>query len=523
MSDMTRKIATIAALFVLFCIPAAVVAHAQTYNVVSNFNPAYGENPLGPLVQGIDGNLYGVTETGGKTNSICPGPGGNIGSGCGSVFKVTPSGQLSTIYEFCSLTNCTDGAVPIGSLVLTSAGNLLGATSLGGSNNQGTVFEITPVGRLTTLYSFCSQANCADGTVPNGGLVQGINGNFYGTTVFGGANQSSICVNSADSAPGCGTVFEITAKGRFTTLYSFCSAASCADGDLPSAGLTLGNDGNFYGTTYGGGILNQICVPPGCGTAFRVTPVGQLTTLHYFCSRNYCNDGENPQISLVRAANGEFYGMAPPTVFEMTSSGKLTVVHRGVRGGVTAAEGLMQATDGNLYGTSLQGKYDNCSEASACGSIFEVQTSGELSTLYNFCAGGWGNPCLDGAFPLAGLMQATSGTLYGTAFFGGTGSTQGCNAHGNVGCGVVFSGSLNLGPFVQTVFNFAKPGGVVGILGNDLTGTTSVTFNGTPATFKVRSSTYLLATVPAGATTGSIEVTTPSGTISSNVAFHVIR
>jgi uncharacterized repeat protein (TIGR03803 family) len=507
----------------IFCLAVAVASHAQTYSVVTGFNPAYGENPAGPVVQGIDGNLYGVAETGGNTNAICPGSEGIIGEGCGSVFRVSPSGQVTPLYEFCALSNCADGAFPVGSLVLASNGNFYGTTSLGGSDNQGTIFEITPAGQLTTLHSFCAKPSCADGAVPNGGLVAGINGNFYGTTVFGGANGNSICQVYGSSIAGCGTVFEITPAGRFATLYSFCSTANCGDGNAPLAGLTLGNDGNFYGTTYGGGIVNpNVCVTAGCGTVFRISGSGQVTTLHKFCSQTNCTDGAAPSIGLVLAGNGQFYGIAGRTFFGISPSGNLT-------GGFTSnrllsADGLMQASDGNLYGvTNIGGTYTNCSEGSTCGSIFEVSAKAKLTVLYSFCPGTQEGVCPEGALPGAGLMQATNGNFYGTTMFGGPGITQGCNAHGNGGCGVVFQESLNLSPFLQTIVNFGKAGVTLGVLGNGLTGTTSVTFNGVPAaSFTVVSDTFIQAVVPTGATAGKIRATTPEGTLSGNVAFRVI-
>jgi uncharacterized repeat protein (TIGR03803 family) len=134
----------------LFCVATAFAAPRKTYTVVTGFDPTQGSNPTGPVVQGVDGSLYGTTETGGNSNNLCP-SGGTEGSGCGSVFKVTPAGQLTTIYEFCSLANCADGAVPLGSLVLATDGNFYGITSVGGANSHGTIYQLTPTGNLTTL------------------------------------------------------------------------------------------------------------------------------------------------------------------------------------------------------------------------------------------------------------------------------------------------------------------------------------------------------------------------------------
>jgi uncharacterized repeat protein (TIGR03803 family) len=515
---------------VLFCVASAVTSHAQTYSVIADFNPAYGENPSGPLVQGTDGNFYGVTETGGNTNSICPGPEGIIGAGCGSIFKVTPAGELTTLYEFCSQANCVDGAYPMGSLMLATNGNFYGTTFIGGTENQGTVFQITPSGQFTSIYSFCYFTNCTDGALPNGGLVQGANGNLYGTTQIGGGGRTAnICTSSYYDPPvgGCGTVFETTLAGNLITIYDFCSIEKCPDGAVPVTGLTLGTDGMFYGTTVGGGNTTSICTEPGCGTIFRMSQSGKLTTMYRFCTlaneANPCLSGQNPQGTLVQAADGSLYGTAG-TVFSITSTGKLSLIRHGRFW--PAVSGIIQATDGNFYATQPSGGANTtCSEGSPCGDLIEFQSSGTFNFLYSFCAQ---QDCADGALPAGGLMQATNGALYGTTLFGGTGIEQGCNEHGNSGCGTVFSASVELGPFVRTIFNFGQApnefrilGSDVRILGNGLTGTTSVTFNGVAASFTVVSDTYIKTTVPAGATTGTIELTTPSGTLSSNVPFQV--
>jgi uncharacterized repeat protein (TIGR03803 family) len=166
--------------------------------------------------------------------------------------------------------------------------------------------------------------------------------------------------------------------------------------------------------------------------------------------------------------------------------------------------GLVQATDGDLYGTtSFNGDTYNG------GTIFKITPSGMLTTLYSFCQSA--NPCTSGEYPQAALIQDTNGHLYGTTSFGGTGYA-----------GTVFSLSVGLGPFVETQTTAGEVGEVVKILGNDLTGATSVSFNGTPAVFKVSASSLITTTVPAGATSGEVQVVTPSRTLSSNVPFRVL-
>lgn len=212
--------------------------------------------------------------------------GGN--SGYGTAFRINLSGKLTTLYEFCSQTNCADGASPYAGLTQATNGNVYG-TTYGGGGSGGTFFKIAPSGELTTLYAFGSESG--DGFGPDGVLVEGTNGDFYGTTVSGGAHSA-------------GTVFKITPSGKLTTLHSFCSkvvAGQCADGNGPEAGLIQATDGNFYGTTAGGGS-------GGNGTVFKVTPAGKLTTLYSFCSLSACADGSLPEAPLIQGSDGDFYG-----------------------------------------------------------------------------------------------------------------------------------------------------------------------------------------------------------------------
>ena len=151
----------------LFVAVARVPTYAQTYSVLYSFSGgADGASPsLGSLFQGADGNFYGTTSAGGT-------------HGSGTVFKITPSGKLTTIYGFCAQTGCADGKTPNGRLVQADDGNLYGTTNTGGANGYGTVFRLTRGGALTTLYSFCAQTNCADGEYPTAGLIQAIDGNL---------------------------------------------------------------------------------------------------------------------------------------------------------------------------------------------------------------------------------------------------------------------------------------------------------------------------------------------------------
>ncbi|HEY7417487.1 MAG TPA: choice-of-anchor tandem repeat GloVer-containing protein [Ktedonobacteraceae bacterium] len=475
----------------IFCALPPVASHAQTFTDLLNFNQADGGVPFGGVVQGIDGSFYGTTSTNGA-------------HGSGTVFKILSSGKLTTLHSFCAQKKCPDGTYPIAGLVQATDGELYGTTEGGGTNNSGTVFQITAAGQLTTLYSFCSKSGCADGVYPYARLVQATDGNFYGTTTYGGGIAGTNC-----SVLGCGTVFQITAAGQLTTLYRFCSQANCTDGFFPEAGLVQGIDGNLYGTTRAGGANNA-------GTVFQITAAGQLTTLYSFCFRTGCTDGFYPEAGLVRGANGNFYGTteaggdnAAGTVFEITTAGQLTTLYSfcsrtDCTDGENPVADLVKATDGNFYGTtSLDG-------VNFAGTIFEITPAGQLTTLYTFCSQ---TGCTDGAIPRAGLIQATDGKFYGTTSVGGAGK-------GHTMAGSIFSLDVGLGPFVKTLPASGTVGTPVKILGNQLQGATGVTFNSTPATFNVIGATEITTTVPSGATTGGVTVTTPSGTLSSNGIFH---
>ncbi|MGH9497534.1 MAG: choice-of-anchor tandem repeat GloVer-containing protein [Terriglobales bacterium] len=466
------------------CVAAVTVAPAQVFTTLRRFNKTDGTNPLASLVQGMDGGLYGVTPSEGPYRA-------------GTVFRLA-SGSFKILHDF----NGTDGSAAVSGMVQATDGQLYGTTEQSGAYAGGTVFEITRKGALTTLYNFCAQANCADGTEPAGRLIQA-SGGFYGITGHGGIN-------------GGGTVFKISPQGALTTLYSFCAQTGCNDGQTPVAGLVQGLDGNFYGTTDAGGTGSHDTCPLGCGTVFKITPTGTLTTLYSFCAQPNCADGQDPQGELIQTADGNFYGTTVlggtgdcvagcGTVFRMSPQGSMTTLYNFCSQsscGANPFTGLVLASDGNLFGETAYGGAHNL------GTLFEITPNGELTILYNFCSQ---ENCSDGYFPLAALVQATDGNFYGTTYEGG---------HG--GWGTVFRLSTGLGPFVT----FARAAGRVGetgpILGQGLTGTTSVFLNGTPATFTVDSDTLIRATVPPAATTGYVTVTTPSGTLTSNVPFHVI-
>jgi uncharacterized repeat protein (TIGR03803 family) len=499
------------------CAATAIALPAQTFTTLYSFDFTDGASPLAGLIQATDGSLYGTTGHGGA-------------NGEGTVFKITPSGTVTTLYNFCSQSGCTDGSLPEAELIEGTDGSFYGTTYGGGANRAGTVFQITPGGTLTTLYSFCAREQCLDGSYPVGTLVQGTDGNLYGTTTEGGAGGVySTC------HPRCGTVFKISPSGAFGTLHSF----NFTDGSIPLGGLIQATDGDFYGTTSEGGDGSFSCTnqfsgghgSAGCGTVFKITANGTLTTLHNFCSEvvSYlCKDGTTPYAGLVQAADGTFYGTTTAgggvgtnracgitgcgTVFRITASGTLTtLLDFDILDGYFPEAALVQATDGNLYGTTEQGGANTaCFDGSdGCGTVFKITPSGTLTTLYSFCPQ---TSCADGEEPQAGLVQDTNGQFYGT--------TTGGGANGD---GTVFSLSVGLGRFVESQPTSGNVGAAVNILGTNLTTATSVTFNGTPATFNVVSSSLITTTVPAGATSGKVQVVTPVGTLTSNVPFRVLQ
>jgi len=389
---------------------------ATTFTSLLSFDGMDGEAPQAALIQGTDGNFYGSTVEGGANCAPL---------GCGTIFRITPSGTLTTLHSF----NGTDGTEPH-ALVQATNGNLYGTTSFGGTNSDGTVFEITSSGKLTTLVSF----NVTNGEAPEAGLIQGTDGNFYGTTSKGGANTCTAPSEAQDSdaqnnqpprkTVTCGTVFKITPSGVLTTLASFGKTG----GSDPFSALIEATDGNFYGTTP--------------DTVFKVTPTGTLTTLAVFGNPN----GTECFAGLVQATDGNFYGTTEfggndaceggcGTVFKVTPSGALTTLLSFTSNANPVAT-LVQATDGNFYGTTGVGGSNNTGCGGlGCGMVFKVTLSGALTTLFSFDG-------TDGQAPQAALVQGTNGEFYGTSVVGG--SSNACNSQVFVGCGTVFSVSVGL-------------------------------------------------------------------------------
>jgi uncharacterized repeat protein (TIGR03803 family) len=325
------------------------------YQFCSQPNCADGSSPFAGLLLAKNGNFYGTTAFG--------------GTGGGTIFELTPAGRLTTIYSFRAQL-ITDAQEPYGGLVQSPNGSLYGTTRIGGAYNQGTVFRITPGGQLNILHSFCAAGPpCADGQQPEAAMVLGPNGNFYGTTIGGGANA-------------WGTIFEITPSGKLTVLHSFCAQTGCEDGAYPLDSLFLGSDGSLFGTTYAGG---------GAGTVFRITLQGGLTTLYSFCSEYGCPDGAGPYGGVVQDSAGNLYGtteaggalLCPPgiegcgTLFKISRTGQLTTLYTFCSAGSPCDDGmgpiatLFQGTNGVLYGSTAGGG-GSIACTGGCGTLFSL-------------------------------------------------------------------------------------------------------------------------------------------------------
>ena len=375
--------------------------------------------------------------------------------------------------------------------MLDTDGIFFGTTQSGGNQStcqiHGGCGTVFGIRKDGALTTLHTFNGAGDGALSVGVLLQAVDGSIYGTTPNGGDL-------SCNPPYGCGTVFKMTPSGDFTTIHIFRGP----DGESPYGGLIQASDGNFYGTANGGG-------PTGYGTVFRINAMRTLTTVYGFTGGS---DGGQPYAALLQASDGNLYGTTrsgPGTIFQLTLGGDLTTLHTFYYPNGDTPDGtLIEATDGNLYGTAYSGGTENY------GVIYSMSLSGTFAILHNFIN-------TDGANPGAGLYQATNGRFYGITTQGG--SFQ-CGL--SLGCGTMFSLDMGFDPFVGFLHGVGRVGQTFDILGQRFTGTTAVTLSGAPASFTVVSDTYIRATVPGGATTGYVTVATPTGILTSNVPFHVI-
>jgi uncharacterized repeat protein (TIGR03803 family) len=448
---------TIRKLAFLCALAGARTLWGQTFTSLLAFDGTNGGQP-GPLVQGLNGALYGTTEHGGS--------GGNSGT----IFEINLKGQLKTLTDF--YIAGSDAAYP-GGLMIYPNGNFYGISSLSVPGG-GAIFKVTPTGTATQVAAFNPSAPSS--------LVEGFNELLYGTTSGGGT--STTCVG------GCGTVFEMTPAGVVTTLANF----DFTEGEYPG-GLFQATNGLLYGVAGNGGAFSY-------GSIFEIGLSGTLNTLYSF-NGEYVN-------GLMQAAGGNFFGTTSNggtygygSIFRYTPPATVTTL-ASFNSATTGSNptGLIQGTDGNFYGATLGGG------ANGYGTIFQMTPTGTLTNLHSF-------DFSDGAYP-GGLVQATNGDFYGAASQGGN-----YDCLEPFSCGTIFELSMGLGPFVKLLPTFGEVGEAMVIQGTDLTGATSVTFNGISAVFTVLSATAIKATVPTGATTGKVEVVTPGGTLTANTRFEV--
>jgi len=427
----------------------------QSYTDLHDFNcssDGCGWLYPGILAQGRDGNLYGTLPVGGVSNK-------------GTVFKITPSGTMTTLHNFAG----TDGSQPYSGLTLGTDGNFYGTTNTGGAHNVGTIFKITPAGALTTLHDFTG----SDGANPFGPPVQGSGSTFYGVTYSG-------------------TAYSISSAGIFKLLSSSIPGSSVAP-------LLFAGDGNFYGTTWQGGAH-------GVGTVFRMSATGTVKTLYDFDGTH----GIAPYGPVVQGSGGFLYGTTSRggssqvgVAFKLSTGGAITLLYQfdpSMADGYSQSPGLVAATDGKFYGVtnlSVLGGPDY-------GTLFKLTQNGAFSRLHTFDQA-------HGAIQYATGRQHTNGILYGLTSWGG--------AHSG---GVFYGLEVGISPFVSLMTTSGTPGQTIEILGQGFTGTTGVKFGAGSASFTVVSDTYMTAKVPATGTTGHVTVTTPSGTLTSSQIFKVI-
>jgi uncharacterized repeat protein (TIGR03803 family) len=380
----------------------ALTAAAQTFNVLYTFSgtPSVGDggNPAG-LMQGTNGYFYvsGVNEGTDQFGAIC---------------QLSASGAMKPVYSFKYSPITCDGANPYAALVQGTNGLFYGATQSGGTNGYGAIFNVSSNGTLNSLYSFTrersAQLTNADGAAPSYALVLGTNRNLYGTAPEGGTN-------------GYGTVFQITHQGKITVFYSF---SNTVDGGTPLAPLMQFTNGNLYGTAAGGGSN-------GYGTVFQVTAAGHVTSIYSFTNGI---DGATPEGALINGEDGQLYGTCSVggsngtgTIFTITTAGVLTPLYSFSAGtnypGTSGVENqynsdginpktILFGNDNNIYGVAFYGGLNGA------GSIFECTKAGALTVLHAFDYV-YDDANTDGANPIS-LLRGPAAILFGTAYNGGS-------------------------------------------------------------------------------------------------------
>ena len=366
---------------------AGRLSGAVTTTTLHSFDGDDGQQPIAALVDGGDGYLYGTTQNGGlgATNPA------------GTVFRITPGGSLTSLYTFDFQVT---GDEPFAGVLRLGDGTLFGTTRGSGSFN-GSVFRLGSTGDFTNLHTFTGYFVGADGGHPEAALVPGGDGNLYGTTTDGGTTN-------------VGTLYRIDAVGNYTLVHSFSGGLGPKDGASPHGALVLGDDGALYGTT---SAIGPTQPAPAAGTVFRFTPgVSGVTTIHAFIGSD---DGSGPNSTLVKALDGYLYGTTSAggvrnagTVFRISESGDFESLHSfdASSGDGTSPVGLAAGSDGNLYGTTTSGG------ANYLGTVFRIRPNGSFETLFSFSSQNAG-----GYAARAPLIQAGDGDFYGTTSLGGAG------------------------------------------------------------------------------------------------------
>jgi uncharacterized repeat protein (TIGR03803 family) len=456
----------------------AIPAQAQTYTPLYDFtgSPQWFANPQGPLALGQDGNFYGIT----------------MGGALPSFFVLTPEGTATDLWNASNLGwQCTQG------FNVGPDGLLYGACweVNWSKDNAGAIVKFDPnhpENGGTILYEFPYGGGCS--VQPNA-LTLNVDGNFYGTTQ--GANCGSTSL---------GEFFKLTPSGKFTLLHTF--QGSTNDAAYPNA-VTLGSDGNFYGTSLHGGAYNS-------GTIFKITPKGKVTLLYTF---NGNTGPYEPAAALTQGADGKWYGTTFlggtygwGIIFQLAGK-KINVLHNfnyTVDNAGYPNFPLTLGTDGAFYSPSQDTAFGGYGPES----IFKITTAKKpvYTDLFDWlllqqnCNAQLANGC----FPGSPLTLHPNGMFYGVTENGGGADS-----------GVFYSFGVGFSPYIIPQFPLGKKNTTIGIFGVGLTGTTAVSFNGVAATFNVVSDTYLTATIPTTASTGYVTVTTPSGTLKSAVKLKV--
>jgi uncharacterized repeat protein (TIGR03803 family) len=468
---------------IMICVTAAATpAHAQTITQLFSFPcPSTQQITTCPqgyapnkLIQASDGNFYGAAQL----STI-----GTSESHGGTLFQITPAGHFTLLFTFRADSNgkYVNGDNPATALVEANDGFLYGTSFEGGAHNAGVLFRISKTGTgFQVLHDFCSSANCVDGNDPQG-MILGHDGNLYGVTIAGGTT----------TVPGgAGTIFRFSPSSGFNTVFEFDGTTAAYP-----LGLTQGTDGKFYVVT--------------ANAVVRFTLPGQLTVMQTFPPADNILPSHGAD-RLVQAKNGKLYGgisaysLNQLQFYEINPSGNgfLEFPSLGNLLGANGIPGLIEASDGNLWDAVPN-----------TNSVFAVSpTTGLMVKSFEFT----GN---NGGFPDAPVLQGADGKIYGTAIQGGA------VAAGKQASGTIWSLDAGLRAPAPVVAAFTPLIGAVGstvmIRGSHFVGTTAVTFNGVNAAFKILNTNFISATVPASATTGPIAVTCAGGTTVSSGHFTV--